>query len=109
LSGLQAFKYVGEISPRRTHALSVVVWEQPAVTKPLPAGWVRQRRGAPAGGPCPGACCKLLLSGGQSGGPLYPRSQGREQLGEAANGNAGGPPEGFREEMRKPPQSSWSE
>lgn len=52
-SGLQAFKYgwaVGSSSTQRNPSASTLAG--PAVTKPLPVGWVRQQRGALAAVPC---------------------------------------------------------
>lgn len=59
-SGLQAFKYDG--GGWRDSTRSTVLQRQvegPAVTKPLPAGWVRQQRGALARVSC-AQCCKLI-------------------------------------------------
>ncbi|KAF2689569.1 hypothetical protein K458DRAFT_129425 [Lentithecium fluviatile CBS 122367] len=96
---------------RRAHQLSSSprrYSEWPAATKPLPAGWVRQRARAPGSSPLCGACCKLLLSGGRGrgGGPLCPHSQSlRAARGglSPCNGNADDERNGFRSEMRKPP------
>lgn len=102
-AGVQVGWAVGEIQHAAAQSvLSVylVLVQRAAVSRPLPAGWVRQRRGA--------LVCKLRLSGGR-GGPLTPRRQPLRTVRErrqSCNGNADDERGRFRTRMRNPPSNA---